>query len=142
MKPDVTKGQRGSVLVESALTLLTFVVVLLGIVEAGRLLSLQQSINNAAREGVRLAVLPLTQTSTLPSDADITAQARRYLDAAGISGGTIAITRPITVDTGPVNTTFTRVTVTVPYQLVTVSMFSSQQFSLTGSALMRNETSD
>ena len=49
--------RRGAALVEMALVLPIFVTVVLGIVEFGRAMMVAQMCTNAAREGVRLAVL-------------------------------------------------------------------------------------
>ena len=45
------------------------------------------------------------------------------------------------IQMGSVPTEFTRVTVTIPYEVVTVSLFSDLEMTLSGQALMRNETS-
>ena len=63
----------GQALVEAGLTLLVFFVFLVSLFEGGRLLQTQQTLTEAAREGARYAVLPLTQTSTLPDCAQVAA---------------------------------------------------------------------
>lgn len=144
MKVDRKHGdESGAVLIEAALTLLVFFVFIFAIWEMGRVVNFEETLTNAAREGARFAVLPLTQTSTMPTDDEIRAHVRTYLRAAGVDDATatIAITRPVVIDTGPVNTDFTTVTVSVPYNLLTISMFSSLQKTLTATASMRNETS-
>lgn len=135
-----SKNEAGAVIVESAFILLGFLVLLLGIMEAGRIMNVHQVMTDAAREGARLAVTPLTGTSTLASDAAIQAEVQRFLNAASISGATISITRPTQV-LGGTQTTFTRVVVTAPYRIITLSMFSSLRMTLEGESSMRNETS-
>ena len=65
------REERGTAVVEAALTMLGFLVLLLGIFEAGRLLNIQQVLTDASREGAKLAVLPLSGTSTLPTVGEI-----------------------------------------------------------------------
>jgi Flp pilus assembly protein TadG len=134
-------GESGTAVVESAVSLLMFLVMLFGIVEACRFMSFQQTLTDAAREGARLAVAPLTQTSTMASDAQIQTQAGVFLNSNHITGATITITRPVTVTANGINMQYTQVTVQAPYQPVTLSMFSSLSVTLEGKSLMRNETS-
>jgi hypothetical protein len=138
-------SQKGVAVVEGALTLLTLLVCLFGIMEAARFMSVQQVITQAAREGARFAVTPLTQTSTLPTDTEIRTVVNRFLDSGHVSGATTTITRPpdpsVVIDTGGVDTEFIKVEVNEPYQLITLSMFSNLQFTLHGRAMMRSETS-
>lgn len=135
------REQRGVAVVEGAMVLLPFLVMLLGIFEAGRFFNVQQVLTDASREGARLAVMPLSGTSTLPTTGQIQSEVQRFLQAANIQGATIAVNRPVFIDTGSVLTEFTRVTVSVPYQVLTLSMFSNLAIPLVGEALMRNETS-
>ena len=71
-------SQRGAAMVEAALTMLTLLVLLFAIFEAGRMLNIQQTLTNAAREGARLSVLPaaasgtpLAPSDTLPTPAQV-----------------------------------------------------------------------
>jgi Flp pilus assembly protein TadG len=131
----------GTVLVESAITLLLLFTVLFGIMETGRFVSFQQTLTDAAREGTRIAVAPVTRTSTMASDGEIETQVNLFLDSNHISGADINIERPIVIDTNGVPTEFTRVTVQAPYEILTLSMFSDLSVTLSGRSLMRNETS-
>jgi Flp pilus assembly protein TadG len=135
------QGQRGAAAVEGAVVVMVFLVVILAIFEAGRFFNVQQVLTNASREGARLAVMPLSGTSTLPTTGQIESEVQRFLQAANIQGATIAVNRPVFIDTGGVQTEFTRVVVSLPYQVLTLSMFSVLEISLVGEALMRNETS-
>ena len=134
-------AETGAVIVEAALTLLLFFTLLLGIMEGGRFLNVQQTLTNAAREGARVAVAPITQTSTLASDAEIETQVTRFLDAARIYGATVTVERPLVIPSNGLPMEFTRVRVTVPYRVISMAMFSSLSVNLAGEALMRNETS-
>jgi Flp pilus assembly protein TadG len=139
--PNRKAGNSGTVIVESAISLMMFVTMLFGVVEAGRFMSFQQTLTDAAREGARLAVAPLTGTSTMASDDQIKAQANTFLSSNGISGSTITIDRSVTVTYNGIKNQFTRVTVQAPYQAITLPLFSNLNVTLEGRSLMRNETS-
>jgi len=134
-------AETGAVVVEAAITLIFFFTLLLGIMEGGRFLNVQQTVTNAAREGARMAVAPITQTSTLASDAEIETEVRRFLDAARISGATITVERPLVIPSNGLPMQYTRVRVSVPYRVISLAMFSMLSVNLAGEALMRNETS-
>ncbi len=136
----VRSAERGTAIVESALTMLTFFVVLFAIMEGARFLSVQQVLSNAAREGARLSVAPLSGTSTVASVVEIENYVNRFLQAASLQGATVTVD-PLVILTGGIQTQFTRVRVEVPYRLISLSMFSSLQVTLSGEALMRDETS-
>ena len=135
------REQRGTVLVESAMTLLGFLVVLLAILEAGRFLNVQQVLTDASREGARLAVSPLSGTSTLPTTEEIENEVQRFLQAANLASATTVVERPVYIVTGGVASVYTRVRVSLPYTVVTLPMFSNLEITLAGEAVMRNETS-
>jgi len=130
--------EAGVVTVEAAIIMLAFFVFILGIMEAGRFIGIQQTLTDAAREGARLAVAPEQGTSNLPSEAAIQAMVQGFLDSANISGATVMVERPVTTPSGDV---YTRVTASVPYQVLTISMFTNLEVTLSGTSLMRNETS-
>ena len=127
--------QNGTVIVETAFTVLLLFTFLFAIMEAGRLFNVQQTLTDAAREGARLGVTPLTQTNTLPSTTDIQDRVNVFLNAAGITA------KNILVNPAGTPADFTKVRVEADYQLITLSMFSNLQFTVKGEALMRNETS-
>ena len=143
-------SQRGAALVEAALTMLTLFILLFGIFEAGRMLNIQQTAANAAREGARISVLPAAASGTppvssdaLPTAAQVRTRVRSFLNAAGVNGANVPDGN-ILVDQGytPAGSTtvYSRVTVTVPYRLLSISMFSFMEVNLRGQAMMRNET--
>jgi Flp pilus assembly protein TadG len=143
IEPAKRTSEKGTTLVEAAIILLTFFVLLFSVFEAGRFMNTGQVLTNAAREGARFAVAPITQTNTLPSDGEIETRVQDYLTSAGIPcSGCVTVTRP-TVTTGSVPTSFTQVEVTYDYQVITVpGLFSALEITLNGEALMRNETSN
>ncbi len=142
MKRASWREQGGTAVVEAAITVLGFLVVVLAIFEAGRLLNVQQALTDASREGARLAVAPLSGTSTLPTVGEIENEVQRFLQAANIGTATTVVERPVSIVTGSVTTTFTRVRVSLPYTVLTIAMFSDLELTLTGESLMRNETSE
>lgn len=146
MKNKATRSsERGAAMVEAALTMLTLLVLLFSIFEAGRLLNIQQTLTNAAREGARLSVLPAAATGsppvpsdTLPSTSTVQARVQDFLNASGLNGATATINVDQAYTVG--STIYSRVTVIVPYRIVSISMFSMLEVNLQGQAMMRNET--
>lgn len=149
-------GERGVTVLEGALFTIAFFMLVLGVIELGRFLSMRQVLTNAAREGARFAVAPLSQTNTLPSETEVVTKVNGFLNAASITGATVATTCPVgaaetctsynaamSVVTGLVTTQYTRVTVTKPYSVITVpGFFNALTINLTGEAIMRRETSE
>ncbi len=135
----VVRDSRGQALVEAALTLLLLCVFIFAIFEGGRLIQVQQTLTDAAREGARRSVAPLTQTlpGDLPSVGDVQAVVQSYLGAASVRGANVAVDQAFSDGTR----TYTVVTVTYPYRVMTLSMFGMLNMTLTGTARMRNETS-
>jgi Flp pilus assembly protein TadG len=132
-------------MVEAALTLLTLLVLMFAVFEAGRMLNIQQTLTNAAREGARISVLPAaasgsppTYSDTLPSTTAVQARVQDFLSASGLNGATanVSVVQDHTVG----STVYSRVTVTVPYRVLSISMFSLLEVNLQGQAMMRNET--
>lgn len=60
-------SKRGSAAIEFAVILPIFLTLLFGMVEFGRVLSVQHVVNSAAREGARVASLPGTDNATVTS---------------------------------------------------------------------------
>jgi Flp pilus assembly protein TadG len=134
--------EAGVAIVEAAIILLVFFMFLFGVFEAGRFINYRQVLTNAAREGARFAVTPLTGTNTLPSTGEITGRVNDYLASAHISAVTPEVDT-VSVATGSVLTTYTRVRVEHPYDVISVpGFFDVLEVNLAGEALMRNETSD
>lgn len=133
--------ERGVALVESALTIVLLFTVFFAIIEASRVLSVQQAISNAAREGARLAVTPLVNTNALPPKAAIENQVGRFLTAASVQGAVVTVERPVQVNVNGIVAEYTRVQVQTTYKLITLPVFSALAVNLKGEALMRNETS-
>jgi Flp pilus assembly protein TadG len=124
--------------VEAAIVLLTFFMLVFGVFEAGRFLNTEQVLTNAAREGARLAVTPLSQTNTLPTQAEITAHVNQFLAAANITGATVSAPTQVSVSTGLVTTTYTQITVSKNYQVLSVpNFFNMLNVTLSGCEMRR-----
>jgi Flp pilus assembly protein TadG len=144
--------ESGVVVVESAIILIAFFVILFGIMEAGRFLSVQQVVTDATREGARFAVAPIAGTNLLPGVDDIPGVidvVNDFLGSAnlplaattdtcgsGVSGTT---TVEVCQET-EVRTEYTRVTVTTTYDAM-IPIFNGLEIPVVGDVRMRNETS-
>ena len=84
MKRHHTSNQRrGAVAVEAAFALTLLVVLLLGLWEVGRLVQVNQIVNNAAREGARLAAGGYTNGTPVTA-AMVQQAAKDYMTSAGL----------------------------------------------------------
>jgi Flp pilus assembly protein TadG len=128
--------RRGAALVEFAIVLPLLFLLVFGIIEVGRAISVQQIITNGAREGARAAILPRA------TDAGVYQTIDAYLTGAGVAGAGYTRTISPSLATAGANVPIT-VTVTVPYNSVTwlpvgsLSWFGGK--SLHASAVMRKE---
>lgn len=86
--------RRGAALVEAALVLPIFFMVILGIVEFGRAFMISQMIQNAAREGCRKGVTGAYTTATITSDI------KSELSSLGVDSTKVNVTVLVTVETG------------------------------------------
>ena len=149
------KNEWGVTLVESALILVLFLTLLLGVMEVGRFLNTRQVLTHAAREGARFAIAPASGTNTLPDADEIRARVDSYLLAANIHDAVTTVKCPpsateactkdpaMAVATGSVITEYTEVTVSKTYTVVTApGLFKALEVNLSGKALMRRETSE
>lgn len=139
-------SERGTAIIETALTLPLMLFIGVAILEFGRAYETSQVVTNAAREGARVAVLP-----NQASDA-IQTRVRQYLNVGGlVSDSSVGITvTPVTVATGSTATApGSQVTVTYPFtfivmqpvaQLLVSGSMVGAPITLTKTAVMRNET--
>ncbi|HXG92282.1 MAG TPA: TadE/TadG family type IV pilus assembly protein [Blastocatellia bacterium] len=138
-------SERGAAILEGALILLALFTLIFAIWEAGRMFNVQEVVTNAAREGARLAVTPLTQTlpGTLPSDTDVQTRVNQFLQSSSIEGATITINDGAGIATPVVinGNEFTKVKVSVPYSFLSLPLLGDLSVTITGESLMRNETS-
>ena len=112
------KGERGSALIEAALTLPLLLLVSVGIFEFGRVFQTWQVLTNAAREGARLAVLPGAVSS------DVQTRVRQYLQDGQLgaySGATINVNRTASISIGAGTTSASIVTVNYPFNFMVLN---------------------
>lgn len=134
-------GPRGLRTQEQAATIVEFAVVLpilflflFGTIEFGRLMMVEQTLTNAAREGARLAVLEGATAS------QVVARVNNYLNVSGISGQTVTLnpSDPASVSVDQPVT----VTVAVPYSSIAWlpgSFAGLSDLTLQTSSVMRKE---
>lgn len=130
--------RRGVAAVEFAIVAPLFFLMILGMIEIGRGVMVQQIITNASREGARLAVLPGSNTS------EVNSRVSEILTASGVNGATVQILNRSGEPTNPENVTFgdvVNVTVSVPFDQV--SWLPASRYlagkNLTASTIMRGE---
>jgi Flp pilus assembly protein TadG len=138
-------NERGSALLEVALTLPLLLLICVGIFEFGRAYQTQQVLTNAAREGARVAIL-----SGQPAGA-VQARVTAYATAGQISNplSAVASVTATQVSIGGGNTSpGSRVTVEYPYafmvlqpvaRLIVRSTTVGSSFTMRATAEMRNE---
>jgi Flp pilus assembly protein TadG len=128
------RNRRAAAAVEFAIVAPVFFLLILGMIEYGRMVMVQQVITNASREGARQAVLDGATT------AEITAVVNGYLTSGSISGATVTVT-----PNPPTNAEFgDPVTVTVSIPFSQVSWLPSPMYlggkTLTATTVMRRES--
>lgn len=121
------KAQKGQSLVEFALLIPVFVIMLFGIMEFARLWETMNVLTSAAREGARVAAV------TAPSESQVTNAVERLLGAANISSAAVTVS-------GPNSDAEVIVTVSVNYTPLTGSIVPGiGAISLTRSSAMHWE---
>jgi len=122
---------RGAAIVEFAVVLPLLLTILFGIIEYGWVFMVRQTLQTAAREGARIAVL---STSTSPYTSVLTRVAD-VMEPTGLTGYSVNMTHATVAD--PVET----ITVTVPYSQVSLmgGFFGTHAYDLGGSCSMRKE---
>lgn len=139
------RNDRGSALIEMALTLPLMLLVSAGIFEFGRAYQTWQVLTNAAREGARIAVLPGT------TDGNVNDRVHTYMSDGQLSDGasaTVTIQRDATIPVGAGTASASRITVNYPFtfmvleplaRLINPTSQAGAPLTMTVSALMRNE---
>jgi len=129
------RNRKGVAAVEFAVVAPVLFLMILGMIELGRAIMVQQVLTNASREGARVAVLDGTAGTEVHNAVD------SYLGRASITGASVTVdpTEPSTAGYGA------PVTVTVQIPFSQVSWLPSPIFlgggkNLTATTVMRRET--
>jgi Flp pilus assembly protein TadG len=128
-------ARRGASVVEFAFVAPILLIFVLGIIEFGRAMWVQQTLANATREGGRQAILSTATKSGVQSIIN------SYLQSSKISGHTIVMTDPAQVAPGG-NVT---ITVSVPYSNISLLPIDNlgwmSEKTLSATVVMRKEPS-
>jgi len=132
------KHRRGAAAVEFAIVAPVFFLMILGMIEIGRAVMVQQIITNASREGARLAVLPGS------TRADVITRVEDILSSSTIPNAQVDIFDELGGELDPEDAEYgdvVNVTVSVPFS--EVSWLPASKFmggrTLTASTIMRTE---
>ena len=147
-RSSVVRGQssdRGSALVEAAMTIPILLLITVGIFEVGRVYQTWQVVTNAAREGARIAVIPNTSAAT------VSALVHAYMTNGQLSQAataTVAVNQAASLNVNGTAVSASQVTVDYPFdfmmlrpvaKLVVPNTAAGQSFTMRATALMRNE---
>jgi Flp pilus assembly protein TadG len=139
------RGERGTALLETAITLPIVLVVVVGIFEFGRAFQTWQVLTNAAREGARLSVMPNETPGTVET------RVRSYMSSgqlSGQAGASVSVNRNATIAVAGGTTSASQVTITYPFtfmvlqpvmRLIQPGTNTGAPLTMTASAVMRNE---
>lgn len=133
------RRRRGAAAVEFAIVAPLFFMLVLGMIEIGRMVMVQQILTNASREGARVAVLDPPPGGTTRTDVEN--KVNSYLAAANIHGATVT-----TIPDEPSTATYGQpVTVTVSVPTSAISWIPRPVYvvgdkNLQATTVMRRET--
>lgn len=133
-------GERGVMMMELALVLPFLILIAMLVMEGSRMIRTHQVLNNAAREGARLSVLPENQGST----AGIVTEVVNYANLNGvtITSGEVVVNQTATINNGGILMGASVVTINHPYTMNYLSVFAwlgvTSTYALQGSAEFRN----
>ena len=139
------RNERGTALLEAAITIPILLLIAVGIFEFGRAYQTWQVLTNAAREGARIAVLPN------PPAGAAEARVRQYMQDGALpnyESATVDIVGTIMVVNGA-NVSASQVTIGYPFQfivlqpvarLISPSTTTGSALTMHAASLMRNES--
>jgi Flp pilus assembly protein TadG len=140
------ESERGTALMEVALTLPLILLVSVGIFEFGRAYQMVQVLTNAAREGARVAVLPGSTAD------DVRSRVHAYLQSGQVpneSAATVLVAPDVPIGIGTGTASGSKVTVNYPFSfmvlnpvarlVVSGSDLGEAPITMSASAAMRNE---
>ena len=104
-----TTGEKGSEILEAALVVTILLTLLIGIFWIARAYNVSQTMNRAAREGARFAVLPSCATcgNAFPADTDVQAVIDNvlltdHLDPSQVTPNPVTIQRDVVLNPGSI----------------------------------------
>ena len=121
-------SERGAAAVEFAIVVPVLVMLLLGIMEFGRVYNTQAELSAAAREGVRVLAVTGNQTTARSAAENVAVSLKPGLQDSNISFGAAC---PSTVSAG----TSPQATITITYSLSTLTGIAGP-FTMTGKGTM------
>ncbi len=139
------RTERGTALVEAAITIPILLLIAVGIFEFGRAYQTWQVLTNAAREGARMSVLPNGNASA------VEAGVRQYMQNGQLplyATAGVTVDRAASISVNGNAEIASQITVTYPFtfmvlqpvaQLVNAGSSTGSALSMTATALMRNE---
>ncbi len=130
-------------MLEAALVLPLLLLVLFGTIELGRVANIQQTLDDAAREGARWSALPAAGTSTLPGVSVVTSRVLAIAAAQNVSlsGSDVTVNQDVIASEGGLSTSFSEVDVSYTYAFLTPALSALvPSVTLKAQARMRNET--
>jgi Flp pilus assembly protein TadG len=139
-------GERGQALLETAIVLPIILLICVSIFEFGRAYQTVQILTNAAREGARVAVLPMSTVEEIES------RVTTYLEHGQLpnyDAATISVDQDVTITVGAGTASASVVTVNLPFSFVVLNPIANlvmngttageNPITLSASAEMRNE---
>ena len=139
------RSERGTAMLEAAVTLPILLLIAVGIFEFGRAYQTWQVLTNAAREGARISVLPGS------TDSGVQTRARDYMTSGQLSNAgsaTINVNRNATILINGANASASEVTVQYPFDVIVLQPVArlinrnsqtGSSLTMVASAVMRNE---
>jgi TadE-like protein len=136
------RNERGTALIETAITIPIVLLVAVGIFEFGRAYQTQQVLTNAAREGARQAILEGV------TDSQVTTTVRNYLTGGGLRAVDPVIERTISFNPAGGCPCASRITINYPFNFIVLQPVArlvrrtstvGAPITMQASALMRNE---
>jgi Flp pilus assembly protein TadG len=130
------RREAGVALIEAAFVLPILLVLAMGMLDFGRAFHTKSMLDQAAREGVRVAVV----TPPVPDPATVTSRVNAILAPAGITANSVSVTGP---DPG---TQLDHVTVTATFTFMTPGIYAlvggdyGNTLSMSSQCVMRHET--
>jgi Flp pilus assembly protein TadG len=124
--------QKGSYMVEYSFVIITFVFVLFGIMEFGRIVSAYNILAGATREGTRYAIVHGSKSSSVATATDIEAEVKRW--CLGMDSSSVVVTT--TWPNGNSNAPGQPVKVQSSYTIVPFVRFVGASITLTANSQM------